>query len=163
MVAGVVLVFFFFFFFTFFLNHYWWWWCYHTKTPASLGGYRVQFVCSLFLKWLVLCPNFRKFSENQFLWGTLTGKQQFIDSVKMFPTNVKSQRKEKYFCCRSPPRWGCSVEDTYISKMEFEKQEAGYLEKLKVSYKSLQKCICVNTIKAISQPTGFHLLVLGKP
>jgi len=47
--------------------------------------------------------------------------------------------------------------------MEFEKQEAEYFEKLKVSYKSLQKCICVNTIKVISQPTGFHLLVLGKP
>lgn len=46
--------------------------------------------------------------------------------------------------------------------MEFEKQEAEYFEKLKVSYKSLRKCICVNTIKIITQPIGFHLLALGK-
>lgn len=46
--------------------------------------------------------------------------------------------------------------------MEFEKQEAEYFEKLKVSYKSLRKCICVNTIKTISQPTGFQLLTLGQ-
>lgn len=48
-------------------------------------------------EWWLVCGNIRQFSEDWCLWGTLTGKQQFIDLGKMFHVNVKPQRKEKYF------------------------------------------------------------------